>query len=513
MTNKKVLSIILIAATLSTLPVLADYDDVMFNIRDGYENFKDRVDDTKDVVGDFKEDVGDAKNDITDTIKSKIKGWFEPDMRKKDANYRRNVEKQDARDEYKKKRQEINPSGFMTLEEYERRSLYQDHSQDEIELPKPEKESDMKYVPQFTYKIVRYNNPPGSPELSIKKKFYTMKHMNLQGIADPNFSKLVYPVVYYYANGASVACELFVIPLEQNETNLNKLLKANVKKRLPDAILSTDRTIDNALTFRTLTPIDFSSDGNLLLVKEKVGNSADGIWKTNAIVYHFDTKMSYDLVEVRDAISYFWKENKNLNLEDKRWDIYPVGFDINNPDRIIVQAYGFTGEKPVFLGTWSVDSKGEQSRLETFVNADSHVSMNGFKLVQDGVINPSVTAAEEKQIQRYEKYQERAKRDEEKAKRDALKEEYKAKINAIDAKYDEEQHNFNLQQKVKGTTSGNDAVEMYEQLKAEEIRKFIEKQEKLNEKERKLIEKLRVEAQKYQDAANAIEVPTPQLSE
>lgn len=488
---------------------IPDYEDIKFNMGNSIDDFKDNVDDVKDKVDDFKDDVSDFK----DGIQLNIPNPFEPDMRKKEAKHKHQVEKQEAKEEYERKREEIRPSGFMTVEEYEQRSMAVDHSQDEIEIPKPEKESDMKYVPQYTYKIVRYNNPPGTPELSIKKKFYTMKHMNMQGIASPDFTKLVYPVVYYYANGASVACELFVIPLDESETNLNKLLKANVKRRLPDPILSTDRTIDNALTFRTLTPIDFSQDGNLLLVKEKIGSSADGIWQTNAIVYHFDTKVSYDLVEVRDAIMYYWKENKSLDLADKRWDIYPIGFDINNPDRVIVQAYGFTGDRPVFLGTWSIDSKGEQSRLETFVNAESRVSMNGFKLVQDGVVNPGVSEAEEKQLQRFEREKEKAKKQEEKEQRDALKEEYKAKIQALDEKYYEEQHNFNLQQRVKGSTSDNDAVEAYEQLKAQEIQKFLEKQEKLNAKEQQRIEKLLNEAQKYQDAADAIEVPAPELSE
>lgn len=493
--SKKSYSLIIAALFLTAMPVFADFEDFKYN--------------TGSKIQDFKDSFADFK----DGIQLNIKNPFEPDMRKKEAKYKHEVEKQDAKEEYERKRQEINPSGFMTLEDYEQRSKAVDHSQDEIEIPKPEKPSDMKYVPQYTYKIVRYNNPPGSPELSIKKKFYTMKHMNLQGIASPDFSKLVYPVVYYYANGTSVACELFEIPLDEGETNLNKLLKANVKKRLPDPILSTDRTIDNAMTFRTLTPIDFSTDGNLLLVKEKIGNTADGIWQTNAIVYHFDTKMSYDLVELRDAIIYYWKETKNLDLVDKRWDIYPIGFDINNPDRIIAQAYGFTGDTPIFLGTWSVDSKGEQSRLETFVNADTRVSMNGFKLVQDGVVKPGISEAEEKQLKRFERAQEKAKRQEEREKREALRQEYEAKIKAMDEQYKEEQHDFNLQQKVKGTTSDNDAVETYEQLKAEEIQKFIEKQEKLNAKDRKKIEKLYNDALKYQDASDAIEVPAPELSE
>ena len=56
----------------------------------------------------------------------------------------------------------------------------------------------MVYVPQPTYKIVRYNNPPGSPEISINKTLYQRRQQNAQGIVSPDFTKLVYPSVYYY---------------------------------------------------------------------------------------------------------------------------------------------------------------------------------------------------------------------------------------------------------------------------------------------------------------------------
>lgn len=55
--------------------------------------------------------------------------------------------------------------------------------------------------------------------------------------------------------------------------------------RYPVPILSTDKSITDGYSFRTLTPIDFSPDGSKLLVKEKIGYSKDGIWQTNAIVY------------------------------------------------------------------------------------------------------------------------------------------------------------------------------------------------------------------------------------
>ena len=346
---KKTALIILTALSISVLPVFADYEDFKFNMGNTIDDFKDNVDDAKDKVDDFKDDVSDFK----EGIQLNIPNPFEPDMRKKEAKHKHMVEKQEVKEEYERKRQEIKPSGYMTVEEYEQRSMAVDHSQDEIEIPKLETPSDMKYLPQPTYKIVRYNNPPGSPEISLKRgTFHNMRQQNAQGIASPDFQILVYPSVYYYPSSAAVACDLFVIPLEQRETNLNKIMKANVMHRWVEPILSTDKSIRDSYSFRTLTPVDFSADGTKLLVKEKVGYSdREGIWQTNAIVYDFNTKTSYNLVELRDAVVYYWKEYRNVNLDDKRWDLYPLGFDINEPDRVISYAYAYTGDSPVF-GIW-----------------------------------------------------------------------------------------------------------------------------------------------------------------
>ena len=74
-------------------------------------------------------------------------------------------------------------------------------------------------------------------------------------------------------------------------------------------------------------------------------------------MYDFSTGVSYDLIEVREAIIYYWKENKGLNLDDKRWDVYPLGFAADNSDWVIVNAVAYTGGTPVNLGTWKVSSK------------------------------------------------------------------------------------------------------------------------------------------------------------
>ena len=417
-------------------------------------------------------------------------------VNKKEAKYEFKVAKQEEKEKFERKKLEKNPSGYMTVEEYNLLSAPKDRMTMEIEIPKNVTPADMVYVPQPAYKIVRYNNPPGSPEIRLSKTFYQRRQQNAQGIVAPDFTKLVYPSVYYYPNSGSTACDVFVINLEEAKSNLDKILTANVVHRFSEPILSTDKNNDNYFTFRTITPVDFSVDGSKLLAKEKIGNTKDGIWKTTPVVYDFTTNLSYSLIEVRDAIIYYWKENKNLDLEDKRWDIYPIGFDLNNPDWIIVNAYAFTGDTPVNLGTWTVSYKGEQSRLVTFKNSEVQVSMNGYKLIQDGVVSPMVTEKEEKQLKRIEKEQAKIKKKEEKAEDKALEDAYKAKIKEMEAEFKEMQDDYNLHQRINGSTSGNEAVQKYNEIKAQQEEARQKALEKQKAKELRELEKQRLKEER-----------------
>jgi hypothetical protein len=383
----------------------------------------------------------------------------------------------------------------------------------------------MKYVPQPTYKIVRYNSPPGSPDISLNGMFKLRRQANAQGIVSPDYKMLVYPSVYYYPESASTSCDLFVIPLDESVGNLERIMTANVIRREQSPILSADKSTDNEFAFRTLTPVDFSADSSKLLVKEKVGSSMDGIWQTTAIVYDFETKVSYKLVEVRDAIVYYWRENKGLNLDDKRWDIYPLGFDVSNPDRVIVNAYAYTGQDPVNLGIWSVDFKGEQSRLITFDNKAVEVGMNGVKIVQDGVVPPSAIKAEEKQQKKIEKDEEKQKAKENKAELKELKNEYKQTIKEIDFEFKQEQREADALRKINSTTSMNENEQKYQEVidrihaqqqKEQDKRdareqKINDKKEKADEKRQQLLERVqqREEAQQEAELERIRSLPAP----
>ena len=408
------------------------------------------------------------------------------DARQKEARYLHNIKKEEVKEQYKRKVFNYNPSGFMTVEEYEALSEYKEPS--DMEMPLKPYSSDMKYIPQPVYRLVRYNDPPGSPELNITRNIYKARQYNGQGITSPDFSVMVYPVVYYYPNSASTAADLFVIPLDEKGSSLNKVLNVDFRKRIQEPIVSTDKSIADDSAFRSLTPIDFSADSTKLLVKEKLGSSLDGIWKTNAIVYDFETKTSYNLVELRDAIIYYWKENKNLDLDDCRWDILPLGFLKNDPHRIAALGYAYTGGKPVFLGIWSVDSKGEQSRLISFDIKDVELSINGYKLAQEGVVKVTIVEKEQKAQKKADKMDAKSAKRKEKADLKQMKSEYKAQIKEMDEEFREEQKEYAKLQKIKGTTAFNDSPEKYIDLRIKELTKEIAKEEKALEKEKKRLQ-------------------------
>lgn len=315
--------------------------------------------------------------------------------------YQQKILRQEAKENYK--RSLLPQSGYMSREEYENASVNVPNSQKSVPEYKIPQDANMLYVPHPTYSLVRYNNPPGSAELHIETRFQFDRQVNGGAITSPNLDILVYPVVYYYATNQCTAGDLFVVKLDKSLPDVNRILRANVVKRNLEPILSTQKSITEKFTFRTMTPVDFSPDGSKLVAKEKIGNVNDGIWKTNLWVYDFNTKQGREIPEVRDAIRYYWLNVENLVLDEKRWDIMPLGFDAQNPDRVIVSAYGYTGKSPKFLGNWSVDCNGQQTQLVSLFDPSARVSINGFKAVKTGVVNPAELSAQEKKQKKIDK--------------------------------------------------------------------------------------------------------------
>ena len=351
----------------------------------------------------------------------------------KQYKYEYKVQKEILKEEYEKS---ILPqSGFMLEEEYQRQSTGIDNENRIVEDRKYPKPADMKYVPQPTYKLVRYNNPPGTPELNIPRKIEFERQVNTQGVVSGDFTKLVYSSVYYYPRERCTACDVFVIPLDTTLNRVERVQKANVIKKQPEPIFSTIKDVSEEGAFRTITPVDFSEDNRYIVAKEKTGYIFDGIWKTELLVHDFETGKSKKLYEAREAIIEYWHNVSGVEFDDYRWDIYPLGFDKNDNSRILVTGYAYTGGVPVFLGTWAVDVNGERTELIDLEGTNHEVSIVGYKLVHDSYIPRSEVEWEAKRQAKLEKNnKKKAKKEIKKVNREKKK-QYKQKLKKLRMQY------------------------------------------------------------------------------
>ena len=347
--------------------------------------------------------------------------------------YKNEIDKVGEKEKYEKSR--MAESGYMTVAEYEAKSRAKTKKEinkdilDKAEMPKDE---NMVYVPQRKFKLVKYNDPVGSPELSLPRKLNFDRQINAQGIVSGDYTKLVYPAVYYYAQSDCTSCDLFLINLDTSLSNTERVKRANIVNKEEKPLISTDKDIDTKFIFRTLTPIDFSSDNTKLVVKEKVGHRHDGIWKTDLWVYDFETKEAKKLPEIREAIVNYWANTGGVDFDEKRWDIYPMGFDANNENRVIVCAYAYTGEVPKFLGTWSIDVEGKLSKLESLSGSSFPVSIVGYRLAEGDIVPSSEAEFEAKQAKELNKDKEKEAKKAENFDKEVKKLEYQRKLNQMD---------------------------------------------------------------------------------
>ena len=348
--------------------------------------------------------------------------------------YRNEVDKIGETEKYEKSK--LPELGYMTVAEYEAKSRAKTRKEinakilSEAEMPKDE---NMVYIPQKKFKLVKYNDPIGSPELTLPRKLNFDRQINAQGIVSGDFTKLVYPAVYYYAQSDCTSCDLFLINLDSSLSDIEKVKKANILNKDPKPLISTSKDIDTKFIFRTLTPIDFSSDNTKLIVKEKIGHRHDGIWKTDLWIYDFQKKEAKKLPQIRDAIVNYWALSGGVDFDEKRWDIYPMGFDANNENRVILCAYAYTGDVPKFLGTWSIDVNGENSKLESLSGSSIPISVVGYRLEQEADVMPmSEVEFEARRAKELEKEKKKEAKENEKFENSIKKLEYERKIEQMD---------------------------------------------------------------------------------
>ena len=364
--------------------------------------------------------------------------------------YEYEARKLKLKEEYEKTN--LPKSGYMLREDYEKESKGIPRMELEISDAKRILPSNMKYIPEPSYKLVRYNNPPGSPELNIPRKLNFDRQINAQGIVSGDFTMLVYPSIYYYADSNCTSCSVFMIPLDDSLSKLERVKRANVARKVDKPLFETDKDISTEGAFRTITPIDFSEDNRYIVAKEKIGWVHDGIWKTNVWIHDFQSHRSWELPEVREAIVNYWHNATGVDLDEQRWDIYPLGFDKNNQERILVCAYAYTGDIPAFLGTWGADITGEKCELVDLEGTNYSVSTVGFKLVFDKHESRDWVEWDSKRQAKIEKHNKKIMKRQSRQRRRAHKKVYRYKKRLLKAEYRQKLKAYKMSKK-KGFTS------------------------------------------------------------
>lgn len=261
--------------------------------------------------------------------------------------------------------------------------MSKDIKREDMQIPRPSFPKDDKIVnlPDPGLRLVKYNNPPGGKELDLRQ-LMTRRQLTTPAVLSPDKTRLVYSVVYSYPTAGQVASEIFVINIPGGLSEISALRDMHTIEadRTPVLRTGTDRFAQYEK--KTFTILDWSEDGQKLAVKEKIGALTQGPWKTQIWTYDFKEGKGCELTALREAIRYYWKNTHKLDLIDYMWDIYPIGWDMYNKDRIVVYAYAFgknhTGIK--FLGTWSIDYKNQRSELMSEIGTDFEVSINGYSL-------------------------------------------------------------------------------------------------------------------------------------
>lgn len=232
-------------------------------------------------------------------------------------------------------------------------------------------------LPPLEYQIVKYNFPVGEVKFNIEN-LRKNKVAISSAVISPDFSKIVFSEADFFPQTLNTNSKVFYINIDPPTQDI-KILQAikPIQKVSKPLLESGYNAIDNQI-FRLFTVVDWSADSSKVLVKETIGEYAREIWTTRLWVYDFKINKATKLSEINDAIVFYWRNKKNIDLKAYKWDIEPLGWSVVKPDSILVNAIGYKKGKKFFLGRWRIDSQGNMSVLDTLELKPPSVQQNGL---------------------------------------------------------------------------------------------------------------------------------------
>ena len=281
-----------------------------------------------------------------------------------------------------KKVQIVKPRMVETVREWEIQAQEIPLNQRTFERPKEEIKANLNKIVDPTPYLVKYNSPVGGYETDLSR-IKELKTIPSLGVASPIFDKLAVVYYYYAPVHNNISSELFIVPLDGSKSRINRILDAKVIDMNKGYNLEsgTDEFRGNLLS--SLTIVDWAPYGRAILLKEKLGTSDSGIFRTNlhAVLVDKGDRTIKSFPQLQETIIKYWRKNGGLILNRYRWDIKVLGFSTRNPQDAIVMAYAYEkGGAEVFLGTWAVNVYTGAVDLVSLRNSEPEVSVNGVIL-------------------------------------------------------------------------------------------------------------------------------------
>ncbi len=229
--------------------------------------------------------------------------------------------------------------------------------------------------------LVKYNNPPGSPEADIaliKKE----KMARSKGVANDDFTRMAYSQYNFYPNFNQISSEVFVMPLDTSKTIVERMTRANVLLADKSFTLTSAKYNYRRNLFSALTVLDWSKNGDVLLVKEKIGSLEGGIFRTNICVVFVDENVKTSAYKrfdnLEDTIKDYWAQKQGIRLNFYRWNIKPLGWNKENEDEIISLAHAWDKNgQEIFLGAWGLNYKTDAVRLISLSETRYEIAIYG----------------------------------------------------------------------------------------------------------------------------------------
>jgi len=244
----------------------------------------------------------------------------------------------------------------------------------------------------------KYNNTPGSMELNLEKLLLD-KSARSQGVISPDFKLMVYTECYYHPSNQQTSSAFFIYPLDTTKGKKQRVIEANVfagARKTP--LLSSSIEDLRQFLFSSFTVVDWSKDNKMVLLKEKVGSSIDGIYQTYVWVYflgdeeddmdetaYLNGSYGKKYFELNETIKEYWYKKDRLNLNHYRWDIKPLGFLAKDENIVACAAYTYDEKfkEHIFLGLWGINiTTGENSLLSETLDNAFEISTNGSILIK-----------------------------------------------------------------------------------------------------------------------------------